>query len=101
MWMLKRVIWPNEFEVCSYSEDIIRYKEYYFQLFEDPSIKVKASVYEDLIRQYREDNFDYTTLNNAEAAEEARKSEREERKLAIEQKIYNSIGNDDFQRRGY
>ena len=101
MWLLKRIIWPNEFEVCSYSEEIIRYKDWYFQLFEDPKIKVKADVFESLKRQYIEDNFDYTELNNALAERDRITDEKEVKKMMIEQQIYNSFGSASSERRGY
>lgn len=99
--MLKRVIHPNEFEVCTYSEEIIHYKDFYFQLYEDPSVKVKADVFEELKHQYIEDNFDTTLLDAAIAAESSRQEEKEAKKLEIEQMIYASVGNDHAERSGY
>ena len=101
MWMLKRIIWPNEYDVCSYSEEIIRPGDFYFQLFEDPKIKVRADIFEELKRQYQEDTFDYTELDNALAEQERKINEKEAKKLQIEQKIYSSSGTNGTERRGY
>lgn len=101
MWMLKRVIHPNEFEVCTYSEEIIHYKDFYFQSYEDPSIKVKADVFESLKRQYIEDNFDRTLLEAAIAEESSREDNKEAKKLEVEQMIYDSVGTESYERRGY
>lgn len=101
MWLLKRMVYPNEYDVCSYSEEIIRPGDWYFQLYEDPKIKVRADVYEEIKRQYREDNFDYSQINSAYAEKEHSENIKEARKLQIEQQIYSSFGTNSIGRRGY
>lgn len=101
MWILKRIVWPNEYDVCSYSEEIIKPGDWYFQLFEDPKIKIRADIFEELKRQYQEDVFDYTELNNALSEQERKANEKEAKKFQIEQKIYSSFGTNGTERRGY
>lgn len=101
MWILKRIVWPNEYDVCSYSEEIIKPGDWYFQLFEDPKIKIRADIFEELKRQYQEDVFDYTELNNALSEQERKLNEKEAKKFQIEQKIYSSFGTNGTERRGY
>lgn len=69
MLHLKRVQYFNDFLRCKVSDEIISYGDYYYEDDEDGFI-VKASVYRDLKDKKREDDFDYTMLNEA-------KSERE------------------------
>lgn len=80
MLHLKRVAHFTDFLTCGVSGEMISHGDYYYQDDEDGLI-IKATVYGEMKKQKREEEFDYTRLNQAEDMkdyqEELRRYERE------------------------
>ena len=66
MLKLKRVQYFTDFLRCHISKEIIRHGDYYYEDDEDGLI-IKASHYGKLKKEQKEEEFDYTKLNQAES----------------------------------
>ena len=66
MLHLKRVQYFTDFLKCKVSGEIIRHGDYYYEDDEDGMI-IKATVYGQMKKEKREEEFDYTRLNQAES----------------------------------
>lgn len=69
MLYLKRVIMPYEALKCQISNEIITYGDYYYEDDEDGFI-VKASVYGEELKKKKEEEFDYSKLEQAQSEKE-------------------------------
>ena len=80
MLHLRRQLQPFAWERCHISKEYITYGDYYYFDDEDGLI-VKASVYNEMKRRKREEEWDYTRLHNAlserEYTEMCREKERQ------------------------
>ena len=80
MLHLKRIVYFNEFLRCKVSDQIMMYGDFYYEDDEDGLI-VSAKYYNDLKKKRKEEQFDYTELNNAKSQKEyqdqLRQAERE------------------------
>ena len=80
MLHLKRVLTPFAWERCHITGEYITYGDYYYFDDEDGLI-VKASVYHEMKRRKREEEWDWTRYKNAESEREyqevCREKERE------------------------
>ncbi len=68
---LRRVQYFTDVEKSDLTGDMITYGDFYFVDDED-GFKVSLHEYYDLKKQYEEDNFDQTRLENAQSAAEYR-----------------------------
>ena len=66
MLHLKRVQYFTDFLRCKISNELISHGDYYYEDDEDGTI-IKASVYGKMKKDKREEEFDYTKLNEAES----------------------------------
>lgn len=76
MLVLKRVLHFNDFLKCDVSREIIRYGDYYYEDDEDGTI-IKASVYGELKKQRKWEEYDYTKFNQAQSERDYRQMLRQ------------------------
>lgn len=70
MLQLKRITCPTDFMKCKASGEILMYGDFYYQDMNDPSIVIGARYYNNMKKQRKENQFDYTILNNAKSQKE-------------------------------
>ena len=87
MLHLKRVVHFNEFIKCDISGDIIAYGDYYYEDDEDGLI-VKASVYGEMKREKKMEEFGYEKLEKAESQHEYRQALREYERQYLAQGLF-------------
>lgn len=81
LWLKRNTRW-NELFRCSVSGDNIYPGEYYYQDDVDNTI-IKATVYKDLKDKRKEQEWDYSKLNNAKSEAEYRNMLREATKAML------------------
>ena len=86
MLYLKRITRFNEFLRCHVSDQIMMYGDFYYEDDEDGLI-VSAKYYHDLKKQKREDEWDYTELNNAESQKEYQERLHDAEKALFESEV--------------
>ena len=70
MLQLKRITCTTDFMKCKASGEILMYGDFYYQDMDDPSIVIGARYYNNMKKQRKENQFDYTILNNAKSQKE-------------------------------
>lgn len=84
---LKRVQYFTDFLKCGISKEIIRHGDYYYEDDEDGLI-IKATVYGELKKKKREEEFDYTKLNQAESMRDYQSQLKEYERQFLEQTLF-------------
>lgn len=67
MLVLKRMTHPNEFITCKASGEVLMYGDFYYQDIDDPNIVIGARYYNNMKRQRKEEEFDYSILEDAQS----------------------------------
>lgn len=71
MLVLKRMIYPYEVLKCKISDEFIVYGDYYYEDDVDKTV-IKATVYNKLKKDAKEEAFDYSLLAKAQNQKEYR-----------------------------
>lgn len=84
---LKRVQYFTDHLRCRISNEIIRHGDYYYEDDIDGFV-VKASVYGEMRKKKKEDEFDYSKLNNAENMRDYQAQLKEYERAFLEQSLF-------------
>jgi len=102
MLRLKRIVHPFDFMFDSTGE-ILMYGDFYYEDDEDVDThghpyRIRATTYQNLKNQRKKDNWDYTTLNNAETLRDYEKQLKDaEHELFKESVLSRKVWNKDSQ----
>lgn len=88
MLFLKRIIHPTDFFRCDASGKILMYGDFYFE-DDQTGKRIDAQYYHQLKEEQRENNWDYSVLNDAENQREYQEQLKELEREALSQSILN------------